>query len=138
MTSASSILVAARFRPLMGRELKLGTGKVSDELVLEKQQGQEVVFRETKFTYDYIFGMESQQELVFAPARGMVASFCKGFNSTIFAYGQTGSGKVSLRFAYIQYSSPACAMCSTCMHAFGAYPHPHLFPLLRRGPCLEM
>ena len=95
MTSSSSILVAARFRPLMGRELKLGTGKVSDELILEKEQGQEVVFRENKFTYDYIFGMESRQELVFAPARGMVASFCKGFNSTIFAYGQTGSGKVS-------------------------------------------
>ena len=69
MTSASSILVAARFRPLMGRELKLGTGQVSDELVLEKLEGQEVSFRENKFTMDYVFGMESQQELVFAPAR---------------------------------------------------------------------
>ena len=69
MTSSSSILVAARFRPLMGRELKLGTGQVSDELVLEKTEGQEIVFRDNKFTMDYVFGMESQQELVFAPAR---------------------------------------------------------------------
>ena len=69
MTSSSSILVAARFRPLMGRELKLGTGQVSDELVLERLEGQEVTYRENKFTMDYVFGMESQQELIYAPAR---------------------------------------------------------------------
>ena len=93
MTSASNILVATRFRPLMGRELKLGTGKVSDELKMELLEGQEVDFRDSVFTMDYVFGLQSTQEMIYKPAQAMVTSFTKGFNSTIFAYGQTGSGK---------------------------------------------
>ena len=90
MTSASNILVACRFRPLMGRELKLGTGQVSDELKLELIEGQEVDFRDNVFTLDYCFGIKSNQEIIYKPAKAMVKSFTKGFNATIFAYGQTG------------------------------------------------
>ena len=118
MTSASNILVAARFRPLMGRELKLGTGKVSDELKIPEKEGQEVDFRENVFTMDYVFGMKSSQDIIYKPAQAMVGSFTKGFNSTIFAYGQTGSGKTWTMFGDVNSEENMGIVSRSCAQVF--------------------
>ena len=118
MTSASNILVAARFRPLMGRELKLGTGKISDELKLEQMEGQEIEFREVKFTMDYVFGMKSNQGMVYKPAKDMVKSFTKGFNATVFAYGQTGSGKTWTMFGDVNSEENMGIVGRSCNQVF--------------------
>jgi hypothetical protein len=118
MTSASNILVATRFRPLMGRELTLGTGKISDELKVELELGQEIEYRDAKFTMDYVFGMKSSQDIVFEPAKAMVTSFTKGFNSTIFAYGQTGSGKTWTMFGDVNSEENMGIVCRSCKQVF--------------------
>jgi len=118
MTSASNILVACRFRPLMGRELKLGTGQVSDELKLELIEGQEVDFRDNVFTLDYCFGIKSNQEIIYKPAKAMVKSFTKGFNATIFAYGQTGSGKTWTMFGDVNSNDNMGIVSRSCRDVF--------------------
>lgn len=46
------------------------------------------------FTYDHVFGPESNQEELFLEvALPIVDQFLQGFNGTILAYGQTFSGK---------------------------------------------
>lgn len=48
------------------------------------------------FTYDQVYGGESQQlELFSITAKPIVESVMAGYNGTIFAYGQTGTGVVS-------------------------------------------
>ena len=85
--------VYARLRPMFGRDAgQEPLFKVEDGCALEykKEEAADV----SRFTFDKVFGMESEQEEVFAEI-GEVAldSLRKGFNSTILAYGQTGSGK---------------------------------------------
>ena len=47
-----------------------------------------------QFTFDAVFGPNSQQEAVFrAVALPIIDSVMSGYNGTIFAYGQTGTGK---------------------------------------------
>jgi kinesin family protein 4/21/27 len=47
-----------------------------------------------QFTYDYAFGLEAQQQDVFAACVSpLVESFLEGYNATVLAYGPTGSGK---------------------------------------------
>ena len=46
------------------------------------------------FTYDHIFGMDSNQKDVYERVgKPVVEDIFKGYNGTIFVYGQTGSGK---------------------------------------------
>lgn len=47
-----------------------------------------------QFAYDYAFGLEAQQQDVFAACVSpLVDSFLEGYNATVLAYGPTGSGK---------------------------------------------
>lgn len=53
-------------------------------------QGQD----EKVFTFDSVYGPESQQRQVYDEAAfPLVEAVIKGYNGTIFAYGQTGCGK---------------------------------------------
>lgn len=52
------------------------------------------LFQLHRFTFDYVFDMDSQQHEVYEQtAKPAVMSILEGYNSTIFAYGQTGTGK---------------------------------------------
>ena len=52
------------------------------------------LFQLHRFTFDYVFDMDSNQQLVYEQtAKPAVISILEGYNSTIFAYGQTGTGK---------------------------------------------
>jgi len=52
------------------------------------------LFQLHRFTFDYVFDIDSSQEEVYNnTARAAVNSILEGYNSTIFAYGQTGTGK---------------------------------------------
>uniref|UniRef100_K3XBM4 Kinesin motor domain-containing protein n=1 Tax=Globisporangium ultimum (strain ATCC 200006 / CBS 805.95 / DAOM BR144) TaxID=431595 RepID=K3XBM4_GLOUD len=86
----SSVRVAVRIRPLIGRE------KVErcDECVsVVEEESQIVMGKNRSFTYDYVFGKYAQQGDIWRCVDPLVKANFDGYNSTIFAYGQTGSGK---------------------------------------------
>lgn len=87
---ASSVRVAVRIRPLIGRE------KVErcDECVsVLEAESQIVMGKNRAFTYDYTFGKYAQQSDIWRCVEPLVKANFDGYNATIFAYGQTGSGK---------------------------------------------
>uniref|UniRef100_A0A8C8ERA9 Kinesin motor domain-containing protein n=1 Tax=Oncorhynchus tshawytscha TaxID=74940 RepID=A0A8C8ERA9_ONCTS len=50
--------------------------------------------KDKAFTYDYVFDMDSQQDIIYTHCTEKLIDGCfEGYNATIFAYGQTGSGK---------------------------------------------
>jgi kinesin family protein 11 len=50
--------------------------------------------REKTYTFDRVFGSESDQEMVYeGVANGLLREMLQGYNCTVFAYGQTGTGK---------------------------------------------
>ncbi|KAE9359320.1 Kinesin-like protein [Phytophthora fragariae] len=86
----SSVRVAVRIRPLIGRE------KVErcDECVsVLEEENQIVMGKNRAFTYDYVFGKYAQQSDIWRCVDPLINATFDGYNSTIFAYGQTGSGK---------------------------------------------
>lgn len=114
----SAIRVLVRVRPLNEREaksknvLQLESGETtaidfgtkeqtSDESsstaegtvsILTDQQGP------SSFTYDAVFGPESQQIDIFESVKGIIDAVVSGYNGTIVAYGQTSSGKTHTIF----------------------------------------
>eukprot|EP00984_Skeletonema_dohrnii_P024375 scaffold13495_cov92-Skeletonema_dohrnii-CCMP3373.AAC.1 len=52
----------------------------------------------SSFTYDAVFGPESQQIDIFESVKGIVDAVVSGYNGTIVAYGQTSSGKTHTIF----------------------------------------
>jgi hypothetical protein len=99
LSGASNITVAARFRPLVAREKDLGSGQISNGLKVAPTLGQEVQYRSDVFTFDFVYGTESTQEMVYnGVGKKIIDSMIAGFNGTIFAYGQTGSGKTFSMF----------------------------------------
>lgn len=60
--------------------------------ILTDQQGP------SSFTYDAVFGPESQQIDIFESVKGIVDAVVSGYNGTIVAYGQTSSGKTHTIF----------------------------------------
>eukprot|EP01061_Rhynchopus_euleeides_P018007 TRINITY_DN29801_c0_g1_i2.p1 TRINITY_DN29801_c0_g1~~TRINITY_DN29801_c0_g1_i2.p1 ORF type:complete len:866 (+),score=393.79 TRINITY_DN29801_c0_g1_i2:153-2750(+) len=107
-----SIKVCARFRPLNRLEVEAGGREVltmgekgtpkenTVELRLNLNEGgKESVPGASggavhKFTFDSIFGANSEQEDIYEiVGRPVVTDIFKGYNGTIFVYGQTGSGK---------------------------------------------
>lgn len=87
---SSSVRVAVRIRPLIGRE------KVErcDECVSVVEEEMQIVMGKNRsFTYDYVFGKYAQQSDIWKCVDPLVRANFDGYNSTIFAYGQTGSGK---------------------------------------------
>lgn len=88
----NSVRVAVRIRPLVDSERKKGCATC---ISLTPGQPQvQVSGTSTAFTYDYVFGSDTDQDEVYSNAvEGMVNEIFKGYNVTILAYGQTGSGK---------------------------------------------
>jgi len=52
------------------------------------------------FSYDCVFGPQSQQHAVFAETQPLVVSVLDGYHACILAYGQTGSGKTHTMQGY--------------------------------------
>ena len=52
------------------------------------------------FSYDCVFGPQSQQGTVFAETQPLVVSVLDGYHACILAYGQTGSGKTHTMQGY--------------------------------------
>jgi hypothetical protein len=92
MAESASVKVFARFRPYNGREKEIG---LKDQRHFIKFDGTENVQLGThSFTFDHIFGMDSQQDQLYGQSTfPMVEDVMAGYNGTLFAYGQTGAGK---------------------------------------------
>ncbi|CCH45198.1 Kinesin-like protein [Wickerhamomyces ciferrii] len=94
----SHISVYVRCRSRNDREIKENSGVVvstmghmGKEIVL--QTGPMSVSNKT-YTFDRVFGAESDQEMVYdGIASGVLEEMLQGYNCTVFAYGQTGTGK---------------------------------------------
>ena len=111
-----NLRVAIRVRPPLNRETEEGIPFRSIAIVSEDHKsvslaeyvGSELselerqrewvenpnVFQLHRFTFDFVFDVDSQQEDVYnITAKQAVQSVLEGYNSTIFCYGQTGTGK---------------------------------------------
>jgi Kinesin motor domain len=102
MSEASNVRVAVRCRPMSGKEDQMGCKSCiaiqgSTVTVTPPPEEGEDRGREAKsFTFDYAFGDDSTQALVYKSLGApVVEKALQGYNVTIFAYGQTGSGYVS-------------------------------------------
>jgi kinesin family protein C1 len=99
-----NIRVMCRVRPVFdvaeGDAAKIkfpDTDKESKELELlgkeEKSSLGNITRKTHSFTFDRVFGPESQNQEVFEEISQLVQSALDGYNVCIFCYGQTGSGK---------------------------------------------
>lgn len=98
-----NIRVMCRVRPVFGAEND--TAKISfpdidresKELAIlgkeEKSSLGTITRKNHSFTFDRVFGPESQNQEVFEEISQLVQSALDGYNVCIFCYGQTGSGK---------------------------------------------
>ena len=97
----SSVLVALRIRPLLGKELDGETRRDNNICLRDGSNPGEVVIvanndshKETKFKLDAVLSENVPQEQMYAmTAKRILVKVLKGYNGTVFAYGQTGSGK---------------------------------------------
>ena len=91
------VKVAIRCRPLSNKEKT----EEKEEIVTVEDARKEIILKATdelqkpvKFTYDFTFGQNINQETIYNECAKPVIDFLlEGFNCTIFAYGQTGTGK---------------------------------------------
>ncbi|KAL6632174.1 kinesin-domain-containing protein [Neocallimastix sp. 'constans'] len=88
----STVKVALRIRPRNPKEILDNVSEciVYDPDVNEKQV---TLLPNRTFEFDYVFNIDSSQEMVYECVKPLLDKFLEGFNSTIFAYGQTSSGK---------------------------------------------
>lgn len=109
LSEESNISVYVRCRSRNDREIKENSGVVvstmghnAKEVVL--QTGPMAVSNKT-YTFDKVFGAESDQEMVYdGIAKGVLEEMLQGYNCTVFAYGQTGTGKTYTMSGDIQMS----------------------------------
>lgn len=94
---ADNVKVAIRCRPLFKREKEK---KETDIVSISSSRNEVIVSlpdqtkKPVKFTYDFAYPQDSQQENIYKECAKPVIDFLlEGFNCTIFAYGQTGTGK---------------------------------------------
>lgn len=93
MSSANTIKVVARFRPMNRIEKDAGGGQIVN---FESDDSLTVASKESSgaFTFDRVFPTNTAQHHVFDYSiRSTVDDVLAGYNGTVFAYGQTGSGK---------------------------------------------
>lgn len=94
----TNISVYVRCRSRNEREIKESSGVVVSTL---GHLGKEVLLQtgpmsvsNKTYTFDRVFGAESDQEMVYEGiAKSVLNEMLQGYNCTIFAYGQTGTGK---------------------------------------------
>uniref|UniRef100_A0A8C7H104 Kinesin family member 21A n=1 Tax=Oncorhynchus kisutch TaxID=8019 RepID=A0A8C7H104_ONCKI len=80
-----------RIRPQLAREKIEGCHICTFCMPAEPQV---MLGKDKAFTYDYVFDMDSQQDIIYTHCTEKLIEGCfEGYNATIFAYGQTGSGK---------------------------------------------
>ncbi|ALC38295.1 Klp31E [Drosophila busckii] len=85
------VRVALRIRPQNSREL-IDMCRVCTSITPGEQQI--VLGSDKAFTFDYVYGMNSNQCDIYNECVGrLVDGTLHGYNATVLAYGQTGSGK---------------------------------------------
>lgn len=97
-TEESHISVYVRCRSRNDREIKENSGVVVSTM---GHMGKEVCLQtgpmsvsNKTYTFDRVFGAESDQEMVYdGIANSVLEEMLQGYNCTVFAYGQTGTGK---------------------------------------------
>ncbi|XP_050238564.1 kinesin-like protein NACK1 [Mercurialis annua] len=92
------IVVTVRLRPLNKKEQlakdQVAWECVDDHTIVYKPPTQDRTAQWTPFTFDKVFGPNSQTESVYEDGvKNVALSALNGINATIFAYGQTSSGK---------------------------------------------
>ncbi|KAG1677565.1 hypothetical protein FOA52_014463 [Chlamydomonas sp. UWO 241] len=110
-TSASSLIVAVRVRPLLKNEGSKANSKGKIEDIMRVIDGRVVVVldpdeskeyldvvqnrtKEKRYTFDVAFNPDATNEDVYnGTIRDLVVGVLYGINTTVFAYGATGSGK---------------------------------------------
>ncbi len=95
MSTASSVRVFVRFRPVNARERAEGEAgaalRLTDSSVAVSVAGAP---KPLDFAFDGVFGPTSTQEQLYDTcARAAIEDVLRGYNATLFAYGQTGAGK---------------------------------------------
>ncbi|CCD25247.1 Kip1p NDAI_0E04300 [Naumovozyma dairenensis CBS 421] len=98
--SSTNIKVYVRCRSRSEREIKEKSSVVISTL---GPQGNQVIlsnpssplsYPKKSYSFDRVFGAESDQETVFNDAaKNYISEMLSGYNCTVFAYGQTGTGK---------------------------------------------
>ncbi|KAL4212137.1 kinesin-domain-containing protein [Rhizopus microsporus] len=92
----AAVQVAVRIRPLTERDRAQPrfANSANGDVLRAHEKHVQVVPQNKYFTYDYVFGTETQQSDIFtALGQKPVYKFIEGYNVTILAYGQTSSGK---------------------------------------------
>lgn len=102
----SNISVYVRCRSLNERELDENAGKVISTNGHMKKEVIVKSAREKTYTFDRVFGPESDQEMIYdGVAKPLLQEMLQGYNCTVFAYGQTGTGKTHTMSGDIQMSN---------------------------------
>lgn len=97
-TSAASVQVVVRLRPLNEREKRHGTLPVVSASTVDRSvtviKGSGSRQARSSYNFDNVFTAFSSQEEVFdATLKPIIRDVMDGNESTVFAYGQTGTGK---------------------------------------------
>ncbi|XP_058213203.1 kinesin-like protein KIN-7E isoform X2 [Rhododendron vialii] len=103
------ILVLIRLRPLSEKEVAKNEVAdwecINENTILFRNSLQERSMFPTAYTFDRVFGGDSQTRQVYEEgAKEIALSVVSGINSSIFAYGQTSSGKTYTMVGITEYT----------------------------------
>ncbi|KAF7143964.1 hypothetical protein RHSIM_Rhsim05G0068300 [Rhododendron simsii] len=103
------ILVLIRLRPLSEKEVAKNEVAdwecINENTILFRNSLQERSMFPTAYTFDRVFGGDSQTRQVYEEgAKEIALSVVGGINSSIFAYGQTSSGKTYTMVGITEYT----------------------------------